>query len=826
MSVLSQQVSANNNLYYFLRASVSSLNVNGISTGTLTADKVIANIGVLSTLSAPTVQVIDGLFSTLSTGYADIYDLNTSSIFGNTLVLDNQTLTANPTSLLLNGIPIATQSSLSSIADWALDPAISTVNLAGNNLVSANTIYAGSGMFSNLMALNIFALSTYTSTISSLAEVADFGFFNTLSTGNASFGSLSSIVASFSSCEISSFNGNAAAFSTLISPLISTSELYASSAVVSVLSASTCSVSSLTADSVSTTELFVSSINGSEFTPSSILVSSIATESVSTVFLQASTLAGSLVSTLGADIKQGLMSSIVFSPSLNPSLGGVNVNLGLGGILGNVIGWGAGVMGAGTGVVALGTSMFALANGRQTDYIDNTKYEVVNGTSQLQFSTLGESFSTIYRFNQSVDAERVPGEEVFISTISPPGVAMRTMSDPIYTLSTPSSTIQAFSQWVPVPEALINSSTFSTLAVADLTANRITTSSISGGESGLLSINSPLMYFSTGGAPGNLVVFDSEVDAPRFESAEVYTSSIACSTITASTIYMPASGYLEVPTIGASYISSQSLVFQIDTKGGMYFSAGDMNLIASTVRIGNNIGSQSIFFASTISTNQEVANTVVANAATVSSLTFTGASTIVFSTAATAASAGQPIGRLLMIGNDLDLGQNQLWARQIRIGGGSAVAATPELVFYGPDNTTKALQVGNADWTIRIQSTIGSAQAGYILDTQVNRPFFSTINNQVNLMAYFPSTNSSTIGVSSMTKMNPVTLYGRSTLAGGTVTVVFSPPYADSNEYSVNLTYRNSAGGSPLHANILSVSSFSANGSATNDFFWQTVGRV
>jgi hypothetical protein len=74
--------------------------------------------------------------------------------------------------------------------------------------------------------------------------------------------------------------------------------------------------------------------------------------------------------------------------------------------------------------------------------------------------------------------------------------------------------------------------------------------------------------------------------------------------------------------------------------------------------------------------------------------------------------------------------------------------------------------------------------------------------------------------------MNPVNLYGRSTLAGGTVTVVFSPPYADSNEYSVLLTYKDTAGGNPLHANILSVSSFTANGNGTNQFFWQTIGRV
>ena len=72
----------------------------------------------------------------------------------------------------------------------------------------------------------------------------------------------------------------------------------------------------------------------------------------------------------------------------------------------------------------------------------------------------------------------------------------------------------------------------------------------------------------------------------------------------------------------------------------------------------------------------------------------------------------------------------------------------------------------------------------------------------------------------------PQQLYGRSTLSGGSTTVVFSPPYADSNEYSVLLTYKDNAGGNPLHANILSISSFSANGTGSGDFFWQTIGRV
>ena len=179
----------------------------------------------------------------------------------------------------------------------------------------------------------------------------------------------------------------------------------------------------------------------------------------------------------------------------------------------------------------------------------------------------------------------------------------------------------------------------------------------------------------------------------------------------------------------------------------------------------------------------------------------------------------------MMTGQDMDLGQNNLWAKEIKVGASDGTAATPEIVFYGPDNTTKAFNVGNVDRTIRIQSTIGSSTGGYLLDSLLNPPFFSSINNQVSLMAYFPSTNSGTIGVSTLSKMNPVTQYGRATLVAGSKTVVLPTHYADSNEYSVVVT-QNGGAIVAMGATINSVSSFTATGAGVNNFFWQTIGKV
>jgi hypothetical protein len=180
---------------------------------------------------------------------------------------------------------------------------------------------------------------------------------------------------------------------------------------------------------------------------------------------------------------------------------------------------------------------------------------------------------------------------------------------------------------------------------------------------------------------------------------------------------------------------------------------------------------------------------------------------------------------LLQVNTDLSVGTGDIICGQVRVGGtGSGVA---EIVMTGPDGFIQAFDRNTADITLRSRlGTNPAVSTGYILDTYACPPFFSTINNQVNLMSYFPSTTANTIGFSTLSKMNPVSLYGRSTLAGGALTVVFNPPYADSNEYSVLLTYQDTAGGNPLHANILSVSSFSANGNGTNNFFWQTIGRV
>ena len=244
MSLLTQQTNANTTETYFLKvnakiANISTINANTISTNVLTAEAISTNM----------LSAYEGVFSTFSTTQID---------------LDGQLLTADANDLLLNGVPVATLSSLSSIGDWALEPAISTVQMAGNNILGASTISCqtivanegiiasnltvGNGIFNNLVAFNSLFVSSNTSTISSLILNADLGVMSTISCGTiiGSVGNFSSLTTD----------------SVLVST-ISTDALTVSSLTTSTLNAGQISTSQITTGSLFTDSLLVSSLTAS-----------------------------------------------------------------------------------------------------------------------------------------------------------------------------------------------------------------------------------------------------------------------------------------------------------------------------------------------------------------------------------------------------------------------------------------------------------------------------------------------------------------------------------------------------------------------------------
>jgi len=187
MSLLPNGVYANSSLPMFQLINASSINVNSVSANQINV-------------------------STLYGQYISAPDVEVSSIYATVVDIDFQRLTATPTELLLNGVPIATLQNISSIADWSYEPALSTINVNGNNIINTNQIQASNAVFQNLIAYNALFVSAQTSTISAAIITADFGGISTLSCSteyvDTSFINLAVIsTLSATTVELSTING-------------------------------------------------------------------------------------------------------------------------------------------------------------------------------------------------------------------------------------------------------------------------------------------------------------------------------------------------------------------------------------------------------------------------------------------------------------------------------------------------------------------------------------------------------------------------------------------------------------------------------------------
>jgi len=925
--------------------SVGAFNASTISTQTLTA----------STINASSIVAYS-----VSSVLLDAEEINTSTISTIALDLDGQYLTATGSNLLLNGIPIATTANLSSLADWSLEPAISTVQMAGYNInqagqVSTGSIVGGSAFFTNLMAINSMFLSSYVSTVSSVTEIAEEGYFSTLSTGNLIGGNVD--VSTLWGLPSSFYQDAISTISTLASENITCSSLVA-------------------ANYVSTPDLEVSTINGHIFGENTAVISSLITNQISSVF---------------GDFNLTLTSSLQFNPGFN--LGGVN--LGLGSLLGNLGGAALGGLGVLVGGAALGTGIAALTQGRQTKNLNSNVYELVNGTTQLQFSTLGGIDSTIYRFVSSVQPNNVPGEEYFVSTIIPAGtLCIRSISDPLNTVSSPNSTIQAFGQWVPLPaetvlstvssfsqvytssidtssitfggtpaltlkqvataqlgaldnagnfgqfgavefwsrgslsdpnfgvfsrsagnraqytdsnltphnllytqdsnasissinissingqpvEAFNNVSSFQDLGTDVL---RVSTINMEGAPGQILWDNGATIYeaaagrlyitagttnvdlqpnqieFFEGGAGGLMRFFDNHLEVSGIstlaiqaqQGALVSTLNVSTAIVEDRVIILPSTQYagvwmpFDVGAVPGLYMglstgvltnnyaalaageqtpyneaNSRGLTLYQTEDAEVSYQYGDLNVgriivAGNTTNYGANpygymtgdSGGNLTLHAASVNfstANAVAANTLKGNALVASTATLLGPSSIILSTSATAGAQSQPAGRLMIGGNDLDLGQQDIWCQQIRLGAGNATNAQTEIIFYDAAAGQRGLQTALQDRTIRVVSTINANQGGYLLDTSINPPFFSTINagTSTALFAFFPSSVNSTIGASTLSVIpNPIFLAAAASLSSQQVLGANTPLALDLGSAGVNV------GGFTLAASTLTV---------------------
>jgi len=240
---------------------------------------------------------------------------------------------------------------------------------------------------------------------------------------------------------------------------------FISTALISTANISTANVSTLNAQTV----------NSEIANFSSVFISSVDTLTIDTI----------RISSIIGDISLTLVStlSLFGNPNINP-----NINLGLGNVIQGLIG-GAASQGLGVvlGAAALVTGATAMVTGRTSGGVNSNIFQTVNGSTQLQFSTLGESVSSIFLTTNSLSPLTTPGQEIRQEIQVPAGTyCLRSVSDPL-NITNNISAIQMFGQWVPViqesaviPNLTVSTLTVSTAKIYNDNVSTLTVSTING----------------------------------------------------------------------------------------------------------------------------------------------------------------------------------------------------------------------------------------------------------------------------------------------------------------------------------------------------------
>ena len=205
----------------------------------------------------------------------------------------------------------------------------------------------------------------------------------------------------------------------------------------------------------------ISSVNISTNTIQAV-TGNFSTLNVST--LNAPSFVASTLSTISIDAQVTLTSTLTL-------LGVSSVNLGLGDVIQGLVGGAASQgLGAVLGGAALATGAVALVTARTSGGVNSNIFQTINGSTQLQFSTIGQAVSSVFLTTISPDPLTTPGLETSTTQGVPAGTyCVRSVGDPLYITNNVSS-IQMFGQWVPViqPTATIPAVAISSLGVSSI----------------------------------------------------------------------------------------------------------------------------------------------------------------------------------------------------------------------------------------------------------------------------------------------------------------------------------------------------------------------
>jgi hypothetical protein len=233
--------------------------------------------------------------------------------------------------------------------------------------------------------------------------------------------------------------------------------VYISSLFVSTLTANTIISTSATTGTSLTLTSFLSSatvITGNIST-NSISTSQIRAQDIFTSTLTVSTLNAPnfVVSTINtSNISSVLIDTKVTLTSTLTLFGISSVSLGLGDVIQGLVGGAASQgLGAVLGGAALATGVAALVTGRTSGGVNSNVFQTVNGSTQLQFSTIGAAVSSVFLTTDSALPLTTPGVPIRQEIGVPAGtLCIRSVGDPLNVIDNISA-IQMFGQWVPVP---------------------------------------------------------------------------------------------------------------------------------------------------------------------------------------------------------------------------------------------------------------------------------------------------------------------------------------------------------------------------------------
>ena len=571
--------------------------------------------------------------------------------------------------------------------------------------------------------------------------------------------------------------------SSLTAPTLQTFQLKADTISTSQISTAYLDVT----DTISASNMNISSLFAHDITASTLKASTINLETASIVSL----------SSLIGDITFNLVSSLQFKAELSP-----NVNLGLGNVIQGLIG-GAATQGMAVTVGAAGliTGATALITGRQSGGVNSSVFQTVNGSTQLQFSTIGTSQNSVFLTTSSSDPLHTPGAlSSQTQVIDANTYCMRSVGDPL-NVDSSTDAIQMFGQWVPViqPSASILLSTISTsylnassINTLDGTVSTLNISTLNGspyypgtfvipssfsastitqtgnltqvGSGGTLLWNKGQAYFSSIAVSsisgifncssinmtGNLINTNLEDTLIWYGNSEFYNTTVESVTFK-DTAYnpvgamtgtdLPGASILIVPGNGLSIANATTRTVTFNNNNTIQmFSTLIVPSITGTTNISTVVQSGNLTNTNTAATMTWLGQTVLSNAGT-RNLNFLDAGGF---------TRGQ------MVGTDfLNAGINMLVNNGLTINNG---LTNTNLAIYYPDTTVKFFSTVTIPY-LNV-STVNGLPPNTSLPSTV---FLSTVNVNGGLSAY-PFLNTSSFTVSSINGQPPGTTLIPSTI--------------------------------------------------------------